>query len=60
MAWPAHPIITATSGGLNFAVNFAKAIPETPAIEGFLERCLSRPAFARVTAKDQAAQSAAS
>ena len=41
-------------GGVNFAVNFAKAIPETPAIKGYLERCLSRPAFARAVAKDRA------
>jgi glutathione S-transferase len=44
-------------GGLNFAVNFAKAIPATPAIEDYLKRCMSRPAFARAVAKDRAAQS---
>src|SRR5690348_8569056 len=41
-------------GGLNFAVNFAKAVPETPAIKGFLERCMNRPPFARTVAKDRA------
>lgn len=40
-------------GGVNFAVNFTKAIPETPAIKGYLERCLSRPAFARAVAQDR-------
>jgi glutathione S-transferase len=45
-------------GGLNFAVNFTKAIPATPAIQDYLKRCLSRPAFARAVAKDRAAQSA--
>lgn len=45
-------------GGLNFAVRFAKAIPETPAIMDYLRRCMGRPAFARVTARDRLAQSA--
>ncbi|HEY1427343.1 MAG TPA: glutathione S-transferase family protein [Caulobacteraceae bacterium] len=45
-------------GGLNFAVNFAKAIPPRPAITDFLQRCMSRPAFARVVARDRAAQAA--
>ena len=44
-------------GGLNFAVNFTKAIPATPAITGYLQRCMSRPAFARAVAKDRAKQS---
>ena len=45
------------SGGLNFAVNFTKAIPATTAITDFLRRCMSRPAFARAVAKDRASQS---
>lgn len=47
-------------GGLNFAVNFAKAIPETPAIKDYLQRCQARPAFARATTRDRAAQGTAS
>jgi glutathione S-transferase len=47
-------------GGLNFAVNFAKAVPATAAIKGFLERCLSRPAFARTVARDRAPAAGAS
>jgi glutathione S-transferase len=42
-------------GGVNFAVNFTKAIPATPAIRDFLQRCMSRPAFARVVARDRSA-----
>src|SRR5579872_3193009 len=41
-------------GAVNFAVRFAKAIPETPAIAGFLERTVGRPAFARAMAADRA------
>ena len=44
------------AGGVNFAVRFTKAIPETPAITGFLGRVLSREAFSRAAAKDQALQ----
>jgi len=42
-------------GGVNFAVNFTKAIPATPTITDYLRRCMSRPAFARAVAKDRAA-----
>ncbi|MFI4935306.1 MAG: glutathione S-transferase family protein [Caulobacterales bacterium] len=42
-------------GAVNFAVNFTKAIPETPAIAGFLQRTVGRPAFARAMAKDRPA-----
>ena len=41
-------------GGLNFAVNFTKAIPAAPTISDYLQRCMSRPAFARVVARDRA------
>jgi len=41
-------------GAVNFAVRFTKAIPETPAIAGFLERTVGRPAFARAMAADRA------
>src|SRR6185312_4774003 len=41
-------------GGLNFAVNSAKAIAATPPLDDFLQRCMGRPAFARVVARDRA------
>ncbi len=40
-------------GAVNFATRFAKVLPETPAITGFLERTVGRPAFARVKARDR-------
>lgn len=40
-------------GAVNFAVRFSKAIPETAAITGFLERTVGRPAFARAMALDR-------
>ncbi len=42
------------AGGLNFAVRMQKAIPETAAIKGFLERTRGRPSFDRAMAADQA------
>ncbi len=41
------------AGAVNFAARFSKVLPETPAITGFLERTVGRPAFARVTARDR-------
>ena len=42
------------AGGLNFAVRMQKALPETPAIAGFLDRTVGRPSFARAMAADRA------
>ena len=41
------------AGGLNFAVRMQKAIPETPALAGFLDRTVGRPSFAAAMAKDR-------
>ncbi|MFI4973028.1 MAG: glutathione S-transferase family protein [Caulobacterales bacterium] len=40
------------AGGLNFAVRSMKALPETEAIGGFLDRTTGRDSFARAMAKD--------
>jgi len=40
-------------GAVNFAVNFFKTIPATPALTGFIERTIGRPSFARAMALDR-------
>jgi glutathione S-transferase len=40
------------SGAVNFAVRMMKTMPETPALAGFIERCVGRPTFAAAMAKD--------
>lgn len=42
------------AGGVNFAVRVQKAIRETPALAGFLDRTAGRPSFARAMAADRA------
>jgi len=43
------------AGGLNFAVRMQKAMPETPAIAGFLDRTTGREGFKRAMAKGRPA-----
>jgi glutathione S-transferase len=41
-------------GAVNFAVRMMKQIPETPTLGAFIDRCVSRPTFARYLAADRA------
>ncbi|HXQ14476.1 MAG TPA: glutathione S-transferase family protein, partial [Caulobacteraceae bacterium] len=45
-------------GAINCAVRITKAIPESPALIGFIERTVGRPSFASYLAADRALQGA--